>query len=104
MGREITRDLRFDRQQNRAHEVDSVEDCQDKQAGESDRPDACLGLPLGTAVGLLGLRDPFHNTHEEMRARWQRGALLRANSVVPDRILLDRCVRVDGHGAGGGRN
>jgi hypothetical protein len=98
------RDVRFSRQQEQAHQVDGVEDWHDGQPGESDRPDACLGLPLGTAVGLLGLRDPFHNTHEEMRARWQRGALLRANSVVPDRILLDRCVRVDGHGAGGGRN
>jgi hypothetical protein len=28
---------------------------------------ACLGLAVGTAVGLLGLHNPVHNTHGEMR-------------------------------------
>ena len=27
---------------------------------------ACLGLAVGTAVGLLGLRHPVHDTHETM--------------------------------------
>jgi hypothetical protein len=28
---------------------------------------ACLALAVGTGVGLLGLRNPVHNTHGEMR-------------------------------------
>ena len=33
---------------------------------------ACLGLAVGTAVGLLGLHNPVHNTQGETRPRWQR--------------------------------
>lgn len=28
---------------------------------------ACLGLAVGIVVGLLGLRNPVHNTHGQMR-------------------------------------
>jgi hypothetical protein len=28
---------------------------------------ACLGLAVGTAVGLVGLRNAVHNTHEEIQ-------------------------------------
>jgi len=28
---------------------------------------ACLGLAVGTAVGLLGLHNPVHNTHGDIR-------------------------------------
>jgi hypothetical protein len=60
-------------------------------------------LAVGTAVGLLGLRNPVHNTDEEMSLLAARRAL-SAKSVVPELILFGRRVPVDSHGAGGGRN
>jgi len=97
------RDLRFSRRQDPAHQVNGVKDWQDKQPGDSDGPDSRLGLALGTAVGLLGLRNPVHNAHGEMRPV---GSAARSFGAVSGagRYLFGHHVRVDSHGAGGGRN
>jgi hypothetical protein len=60
-------------------------------------------LALNWPSELLGLRNPVHNTHGEMRLLPAR---LRpsAKSVVPEVILFGRRVPVDSHRAGGGRN
>ena len=97
------RDLRFSRRQDPAHQVDGVEDWQDKQPGESDGPDSRLGLALGTAVHGLVCATPFITL-------MGRCGPLAARCVPFGEVggagtyLFGRRVRVDSHGAGGGRN
>ena len=48
---------------------------------------ACLGLAVGTAVGLLGLRHPVHDTHEKMQPV-QRSAPFRRSQLCPNLFYL----------------
>jgi hypothetical protein len=64
---------------------------------------ACLGLAVGTAVGLLVRATRFITLMERCGPLPARCAL-SAKSVAPELILFGRRVPVDSHGTGGGRN
>ena len=65
---------------------------------------ACLRLAVGTAVGLLGLRNPVDNTHEQMQPVGRAVRPFRRSHSWRNLFLLGRRVPVDSHRAGSGRN